>query len=109
MCKVLQISRSSYYYEINKSPNVEKDDRDKEISDKIIEIFNSNRKCFGTRRIKNELIKNGLNISRRRIGRIMKANKLVSSYTTSKYKSFPSRSSEREINNELKLKVHLKR
>ncbi|AVP35546.1 IS3 family transposase [Staphylococcus felis] len=101
MCKVLQISRSSYYYEINKSPNVEKDDRDKEISDKIIEIFNSNRKCFGTRRIKNELIKNGLNVSRRRIGRIMKANKLVSSYTTSKYKSFPSRSSEREINNEL--------
>ncbi|URL22883.1 IS3 family transposase [Staphylococcus argenteus] len=49
-------------------------------------IFNSNGKVFGTRRIKNNLNDNGLTVSRRKIGRIMKKCNLVSVYTKAKYK-----------------------
>ncbi|HFG8791184.1 TPA: IS3 family transposase [Staphylococcus argenteus] len=52
----------------------------------VINIFNSNGKVFGTRRIKNNLNDNGLTVSRRKIGRIMKKCNLVSVYTKAKYK-----------------------
>mgnify|MGYP001940164914 CR=1 FL=1 len=64
-------------------------------------IFNTNRQCFGTRRIKHELDKLGFQVSRRRIGRIMKAERLVSLYTSLKYRSYPSQSNERNIMNRL--------
>ena len=54
MCKVLQIPRSTYYYELNKQTV---DDSEDVISHKVVEIFNANRQCFGTRRIKHELNK----------------------------------------------------
>ncbi|WP_156897223.1 IS3 family transposase, partial [Jeotgalicoccus psychrophilus] len=81
MCKVLQISRSTYYFKMNKQRTHKQYERDNEINETIIQVFNSNRKCFGTRRIKNALDKQGLIVSRRRIGRIMKQNNLVSTYT----------------------------
>ena len=74
MCKVLKIPRSTYYYELSKQTV---DDSDDIISHKVVEIFNMNRQCFGTRRIKYELNKLGLKVSRRRIGRIMKSERLV--------------------------------
>ena len=92
MCKVLQIPRSTYYYELNKQTV---DDSEDLISHKVVEIFNANRQCFGTRRIKHELNKLGLKASRRRIGRIMKAKRLVSSYTSLKYRPHPSQFDER--------------
>lgn len=84
MCKVLQIPRSTYYYDLNKQTV---DDSEDVISHKVVEIFNANRQCFGTRRIKHELNKIGLKVSRRRIGRIMKAEKLVSMNGISKIDS----------------------
>ena len=94
MCKVLQIPRSTYYYELNKQTV---DDSEDVISHKVVEIFNANRQCFGTRRIKHELNRLGFKISRRRIGRIMKAKRLVSSYTTLKYRPHPAQSNEGNI------------
>lgn len=98
MCKVLQIPRNTYYYEYNKQTV---DDSDDVISHKMIEIFNANRQCFGTRRIKYELNKLGLKVSRRRIGRIMRVERLVSSYTSLKYGPYPSQSNEWNIMNRL--------
>ncbi|PMC34635.1 hypothetical protein CJ195_22775 [Bacillus sp. UMB0899] len=76
MCKALQIPRSTYYYEA-KERQAEDD-----FSSDIVEIFQN----YGTRKIKKELAKRGKVVSRRRIGRIMKAQGLVSSYTLAQFK-----------------------
>jgi len=82
MCIVLKIPRSTYYYELQK-PNTVKIEP---FTDDVIRIFKANRKCYGTRRIKEELKSEGKTLSRRRIGRIMKTNALVSVYTVANYK-----------------------
>ncbi|HBN6337845.1 TPA: transposase [Staphylococcus aureus] len=71
MCKVLKIPRSTYYDPIKRKDNkITKDDSNVEHA--VINIFNSNRKVFGTRQNKNHLTDKGLTVSRRKIGRIMK-------------------------------------
>ncbi|AWE56780.1 HTH-like domain protein [Staphylococcus aureus] len=98
MCKVLKIPRSTYYDSIKRKDNkITKDDSNVERA--VINIFNSNRKVFGTRRIKNNLNDKGLTVSRRKIGRIMKKHNLVSVYTKAKYKNHP----KKLIKNELKI------
>jgi len=82
MCIVLKIPRSTYYYELEKPHTVKIDP----FTDDVIRIFKANRKCYGTRRIKKELEKEDKILSRRRIGRIMKENGLVSVYTVANYK-----------------------
>ena len=76
-------------------------ERDNDINETIIQVFHSNWKCFGTWRIKSALHKLGLTVSRRRIGRVMKQNNLVSTYTNASYRSYPSKSNERLITNGL--------
>jgi len=80
MCKVLQLPRSTYYYEANEPPSED------EVSSVIVDIFQASRYNYGTRKIKVELEKLELTVSRRRIGRIMKEQGLVSSYTVAQYK-----------------------
>jgi transposase InsO family protein len=92
MCKVLQISRSTYYY---------KSSEDALIS-MIKDIFNSSWNNYGTRKIKVELQKKGYRVSRRKIGRIMKQNTLVSSYTKLKFKSHVDKFNESKIDNLVK-------
>ena len=80
MCKILKISRSTYYsYEESKA---KKD----EINDVVITIFNENQHVYGTRKLKVELAKRNYKVSRRRIARIMRSNGLVSAYTIKKYR-----------------------
>jgi putative transposase len=76
MCDVLQLSRSTYYYEAK-----EETGSDDELIAAIIDIVHKSRQNYGTRKIKHELKKLGMVSSRRRIGRIMKENGLVSKYT----------------------------
>ena len=83
MCSVLNISRSTYYYELNKSDDKTLIDP---ITNDVIRVFKSNRRCYGTRRIREALSNEGIIASRRRIGRIMRENGLVSAYTVAKYK-----------------------
>lgn len=72
MCKILKISRSTYYsYE---KPEATKD----EINDGVIKIFNENQHVYGTRKLKVELAKRNYKVSRRRIARIMRYNGLIS-------------------------------
>ena len=80
MCRVLQVNRSTYYYEAKQKPD------ESELVSEITEIFQASRNNYGTRKIKKELMDAGKRVSRRRIGRIMKQEGLVSNYTTAQYK-----------------------
>ncbi|GAC43072.1 transposase and inactivated derivative, partial [Paenibacillus popilliae ATCC 14706] len=62
MCGVLQIARSTFYYEA-KEPAKEDD-----ATEAIVDIFHKNRKAYGTRKIKVKLHERGIVVSRRRIG-----------------------------------------
>lgn len=80
MCEVLQISRSTYYYKAKQKQD------ESELTASIIAIFKASRNNYGTRKIKHELAKQGLIVSRRRIGRIMKQEGLVSTYTAARFR-----------------------
>ena len=79
MCKVLKISRSTYYYEAKQKAD------ESGLTAAITDIFKTSRNNYGTRKIKWELAKRDMIVSRRRIGRIMKQEGLVSIYTTAQY------------------------
>src|SRR3954447_13826538 len=93
MCKVLQIPRSTYYYEAKE--RVTEDD----MTSDVIDIFHASRQNYGTRKIKIELKKRGLIVSRRRIGRIMQEQGLVSTYTLAKFKPHTKSCNESEQKN----------
>lgn len=75
MCNVLEIAKSTFYHEAKEKPNED------ELTEAIVEIFHNNRKVYGTRKIKAKLQERGLIVSRRRIGRIMQEQSLVSPRT----------------------------
>lgn len=95
MCRVLQVPRSTYYYESKVNDSTD------EVAPKVIEIFKASRNNYGTRKINVELKKLGHIVSRRRIGRIMKQNGLVSNYTVAQYKSHLDKYNESKVANEL--------
>lgn len=80
MCHVLQVNRSTYYYESKQHSD------ESGLVSEIKEIFRTSRNNYGTRKIKKELMNTGKQVSRRRIGRIMKQEGLVSNYTTAQFK-----------------------
>lgn len=93
MCKVLDIPRSSYYYEAKQKP------KEDNLATEIREIFRQSRNNYGTRKIKVELHKKGFVVSRRRIGRIMKQEGLVSAYTVAQYKPHIDKYNESKVEN----------
>ena len=95
MCRVLNLQRSTYYYEAKQRPKQDL------LTLEVIEIFHASRQNYGTRKIKVELEKQGLQVSRRRIGRIMKEQGLVSTYTIAQFKPHVSTCNESKQNNEL--------
>ncbi|WP_141769930.1 IS3 family transposase [Bacillus massilinigeriensis] len=95
LCKVLQIPRSTFYYEAKERKSED------DVTSAIVEIFQNSRQNYGTRKIKVELKKLGHQVSRRRIGRIMKDQGLVSSYTVAQFKPHSSKCNESNQKNEL--------
>ena len=80
MCRALNISRGMVYYTPkNKQVNTK-------LESEIIKIFKASRNHYGTRKIKRKLAKKGYQVSRRKIGEIMKKYDLVSTYTKKQYK-----------------------
>ena len=75
MCRVLQVSRSSYYDYLQRSPS-DHETEDDSIRPEIKIAFKIGRKNYGTRRIKKELKKVNIIASRRRIGRLMQEENL---------------------------------
>ena len=69
MCKILNISRQTYYYQAKPIEN------ESDLEEIVQEEFIRNRKAYGTRKLKKCLAKRGLQLSRRRIGRIMKRSR----------------------------------
>lgn len=103
MCKVLKISRSIIYY---KRKNKRKD---VELENKIIEIFKASKNNYGSRKIKNELEKDGYKISLRRIRKYMALNGLVSNYTVKQFKVHKVTCNEDKIGNKLNREFNRKR
>src|SRR5699024_1338867 len=97
MCDVLQIPRSTFYYEAK-----EQDNQEDELTTLIVDIFKDRRRIYGQRKIKIELAKQGWTVSRRRISRIMKEQGLVSKYTIAQYKPAKTACNESEVGNVLK-------
>lgn len=95
MCRVLQVNRSTYYYEAKSAPD------ESELISNIMEIFENSRHNYGTRKIKKELENQGKQISRRRIGRIMKQEGLVSNFTTAQFKPQKDNCNESKVENVL--------
>ena len=67
MCQVMKVSRTGYYRYILKEPS----NKDEELINKIIEIFNKHKKRYGSRRIKKELENEGIIVSKKKVRRIM--------------------------------------
>lgn len=96
MCTILQVNRSTSYYE-----NSQHSSSEDEVEQANIRIFEENQRVYGTRKIKAILQKDGKTVSRRRIGRLMKKNGLVSAYTIAQYKPQKSPCNDSAIQNEL--------
>ena len=79
-CRILGISRGSYYYEV-KPP---KDDL--VLEEAVQAAFEANRSLYGSRKLKKVLAKKGITLSRRKICRIMRRLGLESAYTRRKYR-----------------------
>lgn len=71
MCRVLQVSRSGYY-EFLKRPPSARQLEDDELRPLLKAAFEKGRKNYGTRKIRSALKKQGVVVSRRRIGRLMR-------------------------------------
>ncbi len=95
MCKVLQISRSTFYYESQMNSSSD------ELSQAISVIFKGSKNNYGTRKIKEELRKQDIIVSRRKISRIMKELGLVSTYTVAQFRVHKSTCNESPVTNEL--------
>ena len=86
LLRLLNIAKSSYYYH---ETAIKQPDKYSHIRKKIIELFNENRKCYGYRRIHQELKRLGITISEKIVRDIMKSeNLLVMSKRQKKYSSY---------------------
>ena len=101
MCKVLQIARSTFYYEteIAAEKEEEKAAEEQKLKDKILLIFNENRQVYGTRKIKKGLTKAGFTVSRRRIGRLMNELGIESTYAQPTFKPMITQPNEDDVQN----------
>ena len=70
MCRLLAVSRSGYYEWLSRPRNAQPAAA-QQLQDKVRRYFAQGRGTYGTRRIKHLLAQEGLQVSRRRIGRVL--------------------------------------
>ena len=85
MLEAALLSKSTYYFEINK-PDI--DIKNEEIIEKINDIFCENKKRYGVRRITAELNNQGIVINHKKVQRIMNKFGLKAIKTRVKYHSY---------------------
>jgi transposase InsO family protein len=73
MCKVLEVSRSSYYKRRKKEKG-KRFKENKELLEKIKEVFSSSKERYGSPRVTAELKRQGINCNKKRIARLMNKN-----------------------------------
>ena len=83
--KILELSKSSYYYTVKV---LEKNDEDSDIKEKITSIYNENKGRYGYRRITLVLKRQGEAINHKRVKRLMKVLGLFGITPKAKYKSY---------------------
>ena len=96
--QLLGLSRQSYYYQSKPKKD------ESELEEVVAEEFIRSRKAYGSRKIKKALSKRGIQISRRKISRIMKNRGLKSSYTVAYFKVHHSTCNEAKTTNVLNRK-----
>lgn len=89
----LNIPRSSYYYQTVEPVS------EAELEEMVKHIFLDSKSRYGTRKIKKCLEMSGVNLSRRRIRRIMKRLNLVSVYQKTAFKPHSKGKNEAPIPN----------
>ena len=77
MCQVLEVSQSAYYDWL-KRPESAHHREDRLFVEQVKKIHRKSHGIYGARRIREEMIENGKSISRTRVGRLMKEQKLES-------------------------------
>ncbi|MDK2919688.1 MAG: putative transposase, partial [Candidatus Petromonas sp.] len=89
MCKVLKVSRSSYYKYLNKKES-KRSIENKYIKEKILEIYEDSKKRYGAPKINEKLKEENIHISLKRTQRLMKELG-IKSIICKKFKPIPSR------------------
>ena len=82
----MNLSKSTYYYEISKVDAVEI--RNKELMDEIKAIFEHHKGRYGVRRIHRELVNRGHNVNHKRVQRLMHNLGLMGKRPKEKYHSY---------------------
>jgi len=77
MCKLFELNRSDYYKYLQK-PVPERKTEDEILKTKIWSVFEKAKQCYGSPRVHAELQAKGEAVSRKRVARIMKENKIIS-------------------------------
>ncbi len=80
------MARSTYYFEISKEDAVAKRNRD--IMNEINEIFTTNKRRYGIRRVHHELLNRGYIINHKRVQRLMHEAGLMGKRPKEKYHSY---------------------
>ncbi|RBP38218.1 transposase InsO family protein [Garciella nitratireducens] len=88
MCKVLKVSRSSYYKYLNKKES-KRSIENKYIKEKILEIYEDSKKRYGAPKINEKLKEENIHISLKRTQRLMKELG-IKSIIYKKFKPIPS-------------------
>lgn len=82
----MELSKSTYYYEISKDNVVA--ERNKELADEIKEIFEHHKGRYGVRRVHQELVSNGHRVNHKRVQRLMHNMGLLGKRPKEKYHSY---------------------
>jgi putative transposase len=84
MLKVFNLKKSTYYYTLNAMNN----DKDADLKQEILAIFQENKSRYGYRRVTLELKNRGINVNHKKVKRIMKILSLYGLTPKAKYKSY---------------------
>ena len=82
----MRMARSTYYFEIGKEDVVTL--KNKELSVRIKEIFEQNKRRYGVRRIYQELVNRGYKVNHKRVQRLMHIMGLLGKRPKEKYHSY---------------------
>ncbi|BET38916.1 hypothetical protein SAP269_15050 [Spiroplasma ixodetis] len=96
MCRFLKISKSTYYFNFKKKEDKIQNNM---YDETVISAFKENKEAYGTRRLKVVLKEKKINLSRRKIKKIMNKHNLISKYTKLSYKNYHNKVNDSQITN----------
>lgn len=85
LLKVAHLSRSTYYYQLSKK---DKDEKNKNLMQRITEIFHEHKGRYGFRRITLELRNKGFQVNKKKVRRLMDKLGLKGKQPKTKYHSY---------------------